>query len=124
MSAATTELTYLKSLVHELNEKIAVLEGKAPAARNDGVRMVLVGPPGAGKGTQAPKILERFQNMVCHLATGDLLRQQVALGTDLGKEAKKIMDQGGLVKDEIMIGMIKDQLETNRSCQKLSLIHI
>lgn len=118
MSAATTELSYLKSLVHELNEKIAVLEGKAPAARNDGVRMVLVGPPGAGKGTQAPKILERFQNMVCHLATGDLLRQQVALGTDLGKEAKKIMDQGGLVKDEIMIGMIKDQLETNRSCQK------
>ena len=47
-----------------------------------------------------------------------MLRQQVALGTDLCKEAKKIMDQGGLVKDEIMIGMIKDQLETNRSCQK------
>lgn len=113
---ANTELSYLKSLVNELNEKIAVLEGKAPA--NQGVRMVLVGPPGAGKGTQAPKILERFQNMVCHLATGDLLRQQVAMGTDLGKQAKKIMDQGALVSDEIMVGMIKDQLETNRSCKK------
>lgn len=113
---ANTELSYLKSLVNELNEKIAVLEGKAPA--NEGVRMVLVGPPCAGKGTQAPKILERFQNMVCHLATGDLLRQQVAMGTDLGKQAKKIMDQGALVSDEIMVGMIKDQLETNRSCKK------
>ena len=113
---ATTELTYLKSLVNELNEKIAVLEGQQPA--KEGVRMILVGPPGAGKGTQAPKILERFQNMVCHLATGDLLRQQVSLGTDLGKSAKKIMDQGGLVSDEIMINMIKDQLENNRACRK------
>ncbi|WFD24971.1 adenylate kinase [Malassezia equina] len=113
---ATTELTYLKSLVNELNEKIAVLEGKQPA--KEGVRMILIGPPGAGKGTQAPKILERFQNMVCHLATGDLLRQQVSLGTELGKSAKKIMDQGGLVSDEIMINMIKDQLENNRACSK------
>lgn len=115
---ASTELSYLKSLVNELNQKIAVLEGKADGAPRDGVRMVLVGPPGAGKGTQAPKILERFNNLVCHLATGDLLRQQVSLGTDLGKEAKKIMDQGGLVKDEIMVGMIKDQLENNRACAK------
>lgn len=113
---ATTELTYLKSLVNELNEKIAVLEGKQP--KKEGVRMILIGPPGAGKGTQAPKILERFQNMVCHLATGDLLRQQVSLGTELGKSAKKIMDQGGLVSDEIMINMIKDQLENNRACSK------
>lgn len=80
--------------------------------------MILVGPPGAGKGTQAPRILERFHNMVCHLATGDLLREQVSLGTSLGKEAKKIMDQGALVSDEIMINMIKDQLETNRACEK------
>lgn len=85
---------------------------------SEGVRMVLVGPPGAGKGTQAPKILERFNNMVCHLATGDLLRAQVAQGTELGKQAKKIMDQGGLVSDEIMVGMIKDQLENNKQCKK------
>ncbi|WFC96427.1 adenylate kinase [Malassezia brasiliensis] len=93
------------------------LTGKA-SQDAEGVRMVLVGPPGAGKGTQAPKILERFNNMVCHLATGDLLRAQVAQGTELGKQAKKIMDQGGLVSDEIMVGMIKNQLETNKQCKK------
>lgn len=79
--------------------------------------MILIGPPGAGKGTQAPKILERYQNKVCHLATGDMLREQVSKGTELGKKAKEIMDQGGLVSDEIMVGMIKDQLETNSKCR-------
>ena len=111
-----SELKYLKSLVTELQQKIEALEGKSPM--KNGVRMILIGPPGAGKGTQAPKILERFNNMVCHLATGDLLRQQVAMGTDLGKEAKKIMDAGGLVSDEIMVNMIKDQLNTNKKCEK------
>ena len=57
------------------------------------------------------------QYCVCHLATGDMLRDQVSKQTKLGKEAKKIMDAGGLVSDEIMIGMIKDQLETNKDCQ-------
>lgn len=79
--------------------------------------MILIGPPGAGKGTQAPKILEHYKNNVCHLATGDMLREQVAQGTELGKKAKEIMNQGGLVSDEIMVGMIKDQLETNKKCQ-------
>jgi adenylate kinase len=69
----------------------------------------------AGKGTQAPRIKEKF--CVCHLATGDMLREQVNKGTPLGKEAKKIMDQGGLVSDDIMVNMIKDQLENNRECQ-------
>ncbi|MCO5555783.1 hypothetical protein L7F22_009328 [Adiantum nelumboides] len=78
--------------------------------------MILIGPPGAGKGTQAPRILEKFNNCMCHLATGDMLREQVSQGTELGKQAKKIMDQGGLVSDEIMIGMIKDQLESNEKC--------
>jgi adenylate kinase len=54
---------------------------------------------------------------VCHLATGDMLRDQVAKQTQLGKEAKKIMDAGGLVSDEIMIGMIRDQLATNKDCK-------
>jgi len=76
---------------------------------------VLMGPPGAGKGTQAPKIKERY--CVCHLATGDMLRAQVAAKTSLGREAKKIMDQGGLVSDEIMINMIKNELETNTECR-------
>lgn len=79
--------------------------------------MILIGPPGAGKGTQAPKILQRFNNCVCHLATGDMLREQVSQGTDLGKQAKKIMDQGGLVSDDIMINMIKEQLESNKQCR-------
>lgn len=116
----------MKSLASQLNEKIVALESAAKgavssvasaASPTDGVRMILIGPPGAGKGTQAPKILEKFQHKVCHLATGDMLREQVAQGTDLGKKAKEIMDQGGLVSDEIMVGMIKDQLETNSQCR-------
>lgn len=79
--------------------------------------MILIGPPGAGKGTQAPKILERYKNSVCHLATGDMLREQVSQGTDLGKKAKEIMDAGKLVSDEIMVGMIENQLETNEKCK-------
>lgn len=54
---------------------------------------------------------------MCHLATGDMLREQVQQKTPLGVEAKKIMDAGGLVSDEIMVGMIKDQLENNKQCQ-------
>jgi TfoX/Sxy family transcriptional regulator of competence genes len=69
----------------------------------------------SGKGTQAPRIAETY--CVCHLATGDMLREQVAKKTSLGVEAKKIMDAGGLVSDDIMVGMIKDQLENNKSCK-------
>jgi len=77
--------------------------------------MVLMGPPGAGKGTQAPKIKEKF--CICHLATGDMLRSQVAKKTPLGREAKKIMEAGGLVSDEIMVNMIKNELENNTACR-------
>ena len=69
-----------------------------------------------GKGTQAPKIKEKY--CLCHLATGDMLREQVIKQTPLGIEAKKIMDGGGLVSDEIMVGMIKDQLENNKECKQ------
>ena len=69
----------------------------------------------AGKGTQAPKIKEEF--CVCHLATGDLLRDQVSRKTPLGVEAKKVMDAGGLVSDDIVVGMIKDQLQNNKECK-------
>ncbi|KAK5709668.1 adenylate kinase [Elasticomyces elasticus] len=74
-----------------------------------------MGPPGAGKGTQAPKLKDTY--CVCHLATGDMLRSQVAKKTDLGREAKKIMDQGGLVSDDIMVNMIKSELENNSECK-------
>jgi len=117
---AIEELEYLKSLVAQLNDKIAALEAKAKEAATSKtpaqqLRTILVGPPGAGKGTQAPKIRDEF--CVCHLATGDLLREQVAQKTPLGVEAKKIMDAGGLVSDDIVVGMIKDQLKNNKACK-------
>ncbi|KLO15345.1 adenylate kinase 1 [Schizopora paradoxa] len=118
--APADELAYLKSLVNQLNDKIKTLEDKAKTAVTgptpaEQLRMILVGPPGAGKGTQAPRIRDTY--CVCHLATGDMLRDQVQKQTELGKEAKKIMDAGGLVSDDIMVGMIKDQLENNKSCK-------
>ena len=77
--------------------------------------MVLIGPPGAGKGTQAPNLVEKFN--VAHLATGDMLRSQIAKGTELGMQAKEIMDKGGLVSDDIMVNMIKDELTNNPACK-------
>jgi adenylate kinase len=68
-----------------------------------------------GKGTQAPKIKERYR--CCHLATGDMLRAQVAAKTELGRQAKKIMDEGKLVSDEIMVNMIQNELDNNKECQ-------
>ncbi|KAF9559558.1 adenylate kinase 1 [Agrocybe pediades] len=118
---AQDELEYLKSLVAQLNDKIAALEAKTKAAVTSTktpaqqLRTILMGPPGAGKGTQAPKIRDEF--CVCHLATGDMLREQVQQKTPLGIEAKKIMDAGGLVSDDIMVGMIQDQLNNNKECK-------
>lgn len=114
---ASEELEYLKSLVAQLNDKIQSLESKAKPAPSPAqqLRTILIGPPGAGKGTQAPRIRDQF--CVCHLATGDMLRDQVEKKTKLGVEAKKIMDAGGLVSDDIMVGMIKEQLENNKDCK-------
>jgi len=75
-----------------------------PAAEKKNI--ILVGPPGSGKGTQAPIIKEKYS--LCHLATGDLLRAAVAAGTEMGKKAKAVMESGGLVSDEIVIGIIRD----------------
>ncbi len=70
--------------------------------------MVLLGPPGAGKGTQARRLDERFG--LRQLSTGDLLRAAVASGTDAGKAAKEVMDAGGLVSDDIVLALLKDRL--------------
>ena len=67
-----------------------------------------MGPPGSGKGTQAKRLADRFQ--IPHVSTGDMLRQAVQSGTDLGKEAAPIMASGGLVPDELMIGIIRERL--------------
>lgn len=73
--------------------------------------LILFGPPGSGKGTQSEKIIERFH--LVHLSTGDLLRSQIAQQTALGLEAKKLMDKGQLVPDEVVVGMISTALEEN-----------
>jgi adenylate kinase len=75
------------------------------------LNIVLFGPPGAGKGTQSAKLVERY-NLI-HLSTGDLLRGEIAEGTSLGLEAKKLMDQGALVPDQVVIGMINNKLKSN-----------
>jgi adenylate kinase len=72
------------------------------------VRLVLVGPPGAGKGTQAQFLASHFS--VPKISTGDIFRANVSEGTDLGIEAKKYMDAGDLVPDEVTIAMVKDRL--------------
>ncbi|KHN99258.1 Adenylate kinase [Metarhizium album ARSEF 1941] len=117
MGFVEDELKQLNEVMGNLDSRIKQLEKRATGSSpsTEEIRMVIMGPPGAGKGTQALKIKERFS--CCHLATGDMLRSQVAKKTPLGREAKKIMDQGGLVSDNIVIGMIKEELENNKECQ-------
>ncbi len=76
------------------------------------LNLVLFGPPGAGKGTQSQKLIEKY-NLI-HLSTGDLLRSEIAAGTALGLEAKKQMDSGLLVPDEVVIGMIGNKVKEHR----------
>jgi adenylate kinase len=72
-------------------------------------RVVLLGAPGAGKGTQAKMLIEKYK--IPQISTGDILRKAVADGTPLGKEAKVIMDQGGLVSDKIVLGLVEERIQ-------------
>jgi adenylate kinase len=73
------------------------------------MRLILLGAPGAGKGTQANFIKEKYN--IPQISTGDMLRAAIKAGTELGLAAKKVMDAGGLVSDDIMIGLVKDRLQ-------------
>jgi adenylate kinase len=79
------------------------------------MRIILLGSPGSGKGTQAKFITEKFG--IPQISTGDMLRAAVKVGTSLGVEAKKVMDAGGLVSDEIILGLIKERI-TQDDCSK------
>ncbi|KAL4324639.1 hypothetical protein GQ457_11G028650 [Hibiscus cannabinus] len=78
-------------------------------------RLILIGPPGSGKGTQSPMIKDEY--CLCHLATGDMLRAAVAAKTPLGVKAKEAMDKGELVSDELVVGII-DEAMKKPSCRK------
>jgi len=82
------------------------------------MRVILLGGPGAGKGTQANFIKEHFQ--IPQISTGDMLRGHVKAGTELGIAAKKIMDEGGLVSDDIIIGMVRERIK-EPDCENGSL---
>jgi len=77
------------------------------------LNLILFGGPGAGKGTQSAKLIEKY-NLV-HLSTGDILRAEIAAQTDLGLEAKKLMDKGDLVPDEVVVGMIEHKIDANKN---------
>jgi adenylate kinase len=79
------------------------------------LNIVLFGPPGSGKGTQSAKLIEKYH--LVHLSTGDILRGEIAAQTPLGLEAKKKMDKGELVSDDIVIGMIGNKLDANASAK-------
>lgn len=79
------------------------------------MKIILLGPPGAGKGTQAAMLMERFG--IPQISTGDMLRAAVQAQSSLGVKAKKIMDAGGLVPDDIVVGIVRDRLQFE-DCQK------
>lgn len=76
------------------------------------LNIVLFGPPGAGKGTQSEKLIQKYG--LTHISTGDLLRSEICNNTALGIEAKKLMDEGQLVPDDVVIGMIDNKINANK----------
>lgn len=113
-SAGNAFCIFVLALVSPLGTEGAFILIFAP---NQGIlnmlNLVLFGPPGSGKGTQAEKIIVRY-NLI-HLSTGDMLRAEIAAQTKLGLEAKTLMDKGELVPDAVVIGMIENKLDANKA---------
>ena len=98
-----------------IDDLFGELKRRYECTKKPALNIVLIGPAGSGKGTQAPNIKDNL--CLCHLATGDMLRDAVAAGTELGKKAKGLMEAGQLVPDELVIGLIADNLK-NPECQR------
>lgn len=79
------------------------------------LKLLIMGPPGAGKGTQAETLVKELD--ITHISTGDMFRAAIKEGTEMGKKAKEYMDKGGLVPDEVVVGMVKDRLQ-KPDCEK------
>nr|CDS33488.1 adenylate kinase 2 mitochondrial [Hymenolepis microstoma] len=77
--------------------------------------LIITGPPGCGKGTQAPRLVKKYE--VCHLSTGDMLRAAISSGSEMGKTVKKIMDEGSLVPDDVVCNLIDERLDSPE-CRK------
>lgn len=123
-----SEVRIAQTLIDGIQHLIACAEqlaaGEQPAKVKDSVksdlnkhalRTIFVGPPGSGKGTQAPRIKTEFE--LAHLSTGDMLREAVAQGTELGKQAKEVMASGKLVSDELVAQIVSEALK-QPSCKK------
>lgn len=103
MSTSLQDLSELptEALIKEVERRLQCLNKPEK-------RLILIGPPGSGKGTQSPMI--KNEHCLCHLATGDMLRAAVGAKTPLGIEAKKAMEAGALVSDEIVVGLIEENI--------------
>lgn len=93
----------------------AEVKRRYECSKRPAMNIIMIGPPGSGKGTQGPKIKDDL--CVCHLATGDMLRDAVAAGSELGQKADAIMKRGELVPDELVIGLIENNLD-NPECER------
>ena len=97
------------------DDLFAEVKRRYECTKRPAMNVIMIGPPGSGKGTQGPKIKDDL--CICHLATGDMLRDAVKAGTELGKKADGIMKRGELVPDELVVGLIEDNL-SNPECER------